>query len=230
MMPNIKLEKQELHSREREISKIEIGVVDAGFEIGKLLAEIRDHKLYEAEGIRSWSEYCRSGRVDLSKRRCDQLISTARISARLPKTFTDGTDIKWSLRGMEQLARLESHDAKRVAKRVVRHAEKTKEELTGALIKHFVDVDAGVARRQAEKVENKARERAKHQEEHSQLSHHVEALKKEIMLRKRVFELVADDTAQWDELTRKSNRDIDELIDSLRTTATIVENAAKRNR
>lgn len=64
-----KATKEELHKLEREIQEVEGRFFEDFYYIGIRLKEIRENRLYEAEGFESWAEYCRSDRLEIQKSR-----------------------------------------------------------------------------------------------------------------------------------------------------------------
>jgi hypothetical protein len=121
---------------------------------GMRLKEIRDKRLYRADGFATWEGYCRE-RWEWSAERARQLIVASEYRAVLPpppdislaptNCWTEGT--------VRELTRLGStSDAARVADKVVRALEQSKApggklkgmKLTQSLVRKFVDEDLGV--------------------------------------------------------------------------------------
>lgn len=125
----------------------------------------------------------------------------------------------WSSHAVDELAKLpETKDAVRVAKKVAKHVQETGEKLTANLVKTFVESDNGVARKKAEKVEAKAREREKRDEEETLLVHHLEEFLKVAGQYRRVFEAVTD-VHQWTEADRQSRDIVKRLAGELEAIA-----------
>lgn len=125
---------------EREIN-------DAAYEawvyVGQRLAEIREKKLYENAGFKTWPEYCRSERIELDHRRANEKIQTSTLRKKLPKPSANGASHEWNERQVRELLKCETiKDAVRVAKAAIANAKKTKSRVTASMIAEIRDSDA----------------------------------------------------------------------------------------
>jgi hypothetical protein len=148
----IPVTKEALHTEERSIQDHAGRVFEDFYEIGKSLEQIKANHLYKAETngsgqpFRSWSEYCKSGRLEYRTAHADNLIKAAEYRPLLADIPTAVGN--WGERTVRELTRLpEQRDAGRVSKKIVKHIEKTGDRLTAPLVKRFVDEDLGKPRK-----------------------------------------------------------------------------------
>ncbi len=119
--------------------------------VGLALKEIKDNRLYEADGHDDWGEYLKSAnnRFGLSRSYADELIGSAELRKKLPDIVpaTGGNDgmAGWTERSIRQLKKLKTDEqAKRVAAQVVQAVKDDGEKLTSTLVGKFVDEALGV--------------------------------------------------------------------------------------
>lgn len=144
-------------------SKLEVlerEIREAGYEaffyIGQRLLEIRQKRLYEEAGYKSWSSYCGAGRIDVSKSQADIYIRSSELRPKLGTIVPNSEG--WGIGQMRELAKCETdNDAKRVAKNVIAHAKKTGEKVTAKLIAQLRDGETSKPARAMAKQLNDAR-------------------------------------------------------------------------
>jgi hypothetical protein len=123
---------------ERLETEINTEAFEAFYHIGQKLLHIKQQRLYEEAGFKSWSSYCASGRIDYGKRQADQYI---RASGLRPKLGNSGSHT-WSVKEVCELCKCETdNDAKRVAKKAISLAKKSGERVTAKLIAKVRDGD-----------------------------------------------------------------------------------------
>ena len=124
---------------ERIEEEINAEAFEAFYHIGQKLLDIRENRRYEAAGFKSWTAYCKAGRLDYKKAQADHYIQASELRPKLPTNcgheFTESH--------MRELCKCETdRDAKRVAKKAIARAKKTGERVTAKLIAMVRD-DAG---------------------------------------------------------------------------------------
>ena len=75
-----------LEALEQEIRDAEY---EAFFYIGQRLLEIRQKRLYEHAGYKSWSAYCAAGRLEFKKSAADRYIQASVLRPKLPPSTAD---------------------------------------------------------------------------------------------------------------------------------------------
>jgi len=139
-----------MNKRKLEVVEAEIqeASYEAFFYVGQRLLEIKRDRLFEQEDFKSWDAYCRAGRLDYKKAQADVYIraSTLRKVDGFPSSAND-----WTVHQLQELAKCETdNDAKRVAKKVISHAKKTKERVTAKLIASIRDGETSKPAKQLE--------------------------------------------------------------------------------
>lgn len=124
---------QDLETLEKEINS---EAFEAFYHIGQKLLTIKTQRLYEAAGFKSWSAYCTSGRIDYQRSHAERLIRAAELRPKLsPIGIQD-----WSERMLRELAKCETdNDAKRVATKAIKLADKQGVNVTAKLIAQVRD-------------------------------------------------------------------------------------------
>ena len=128
-----------------EILETEINseAFEAFYHIGQKLLQIKQDRLFEQAGFKSWSAYCASGRIDYGKSQANDYIRASEMRPKLT-----GIPVSFTVDQMLQLCKCETDtDAKRVAKKAISLAKKTGERVTAKLIKRVRDGDTGQAKR-----------------------------------------------------------------------------------
>ena len=107
-------------------SEINSEAFEAFYHIGQNLLEIKRGSLYEEVGFKTWKSYCASGRIDYGVSYADRII---RCSDLRPKIGTIvPIDRDWTQHQMLELCKCETDtDAKRVARKAIALAKKTKQ-------------------------------------------------------------------------------------------------------
>lgn len=207
-----------LHVVEDEINDVGKRVFEDFYYIGQRLQQIRDERLYQSEGFKSWSSYCKSGRIEHSKQHADRMIRHAELRPMLADVEPVGST--WAERSLRELAKLpEKNDAKRVSKKIATHLKKNPEtKLTSALVKEFVESDTGVARKRAEAVEAKLNAKHKTEQEESQLAHHIKEFLRMARDYRKAFEAVTS-VEDWQDADRQSPDSAKRLADELEAIA-----------
>jgi len=226
-MAIIKATKTELHKRESEIAEVEGRMYEDHYYIGIRLAEIKQHRLYEAEGFKTWDAYCKSERLSVRKTQANELIRTSEIRPVLDEIpsngKTTGAPVVWSHRTVCELAKLdEKSDVKRVSKKIATKLKKEPDtKLTPKLVKQVVEEDIGITRKKAEKSERNRREKEGRVEKESQL---VNRLKEFLSISgryRKTFEAVTD-VNDWEDADRESRGIAKRLADELETIASFL--------
>jgi len=128
---------------ERIEKKINAMAYEAFYGIGQELLDIRENRRYEEAGFKSWTAYCKAGRLDYGKSQADRYIQASQLRPALPPI-----DGNFTVGQMRELCKCQTErDAKRVAKKSIALAKRTGERVTAKLIAQVRDGDGedGVA-------------------------------------------------------------------------------------
>jgi len=140
-----------LVNAEERIRDAEHDVARGFFSIGESLKTIRDLELWKQSGVANWNEYCKSGRVDFSKRHANSLIrafENRKLLAELPEVGNRFPS--WTISTVNELNRMRlPTDIKRVSRKVAVKVGKG-ERFTTKLVRRLVDYDLGVTERRKE--------------------------------------------------------------------------------
>jgi hypothetical protein len=149
---------ERLHALEKEICE----GLEEFYHTGRRLKEIRDNKLYEADGYPTWEDYCRD-RWQWSRDYTYKLIRASEYRALLPgvdkKSTSRGSD--WTESSVRELTRIEDKkEAARVAKKIIDKVEKTEgAKLTSGFVRAVVDEELGIDRAaKAREAKSKAKD------------------------------------------------------------------------
>jgi hypothetical protein len=100
----------ELERIEKEINTESF---EAFYHIGQKLLDVKKHHRYEEAGFKSWTAYCKAGRLDYKRTQADHYIQASELR---PKLVTI-CDHEFTESHMRELCKCETErDAKRVAK------------------------------------------------------------------------------------------------------------------
>lgn len=125
---------QDLETLEKEINS---EAFEAFYHIGQKLLAIKTQRLYEAAGFSTWLAYCKSGRVDYSKPHADRYIRASELRGKL-KHGSDSDP--FTLEQVLELCKCETdNDAKRVATKAIKLADKQNVKVTAKLIAQVRD-------------------------------------------------------------------------------------------
>jgi len=134
----------ELEAQERRVRKAMSEFSEDFYLIGTELKPIRDSQppLWKRGGFRSWSDYCKSGRLDITDRRwADKLIRAADVRPLLPKISDAHGASTWTERSVRELLRMRDNEGiRRVANKVATRIRKG-DRLTSTLVKELVETD-----------------------------------------------------------------------------------------
>lgn len=158
-------EKKPLTLKEEEQSILEARVqqLESWVQIAFSFARIKEHKKYREAGFESFYAYVDAGRLPYSRPHVKRLLAEWQIriviseieNAQGLTKAPPGALMKWPENAVRPLAKKELTDNKRALKKVIRqivkHCKKHNEKPTNRLVKEFVDVELGVARRRTEK-------------------------------------------------------------------------------
>ena len=129
--------------RLRECEKIVMESFEEFVKVGVALKEIRDDKLYLAEGWESFPEYTKQ-KWNWTAGHCHEIITSAQIRLQIPAPRARGVP-GWTEFSVRQLKRLPGHaKVKTVAKKVCALVEKKRVPLTSSMVRQFVDDELGI--------------------------------------------------------------------------------------
>lgn len=147
-------------STETRLEVLEREINDAAHEawvyVGQRLFEIREKRMYEELGYKTWTAYCASGRLEYNKGNADKQIRSSQLRIAMGNNITHHLGYLHCL----ELGKCETtRDAVRVAKKAIAQAKKTNSRVTASLIAEIRDGDGetGKASAQAEKTLDAAR-------------------------------------------------------------------------
>lgn len=124
---------QELEKLEKEINA---EAFEAFYHVGQKLLAIKRAEGWREAGFKSWAAYCASGRIDYGKSQADRYIQSAELRPKLPQNLRHD----WTQYQLLELCKCETDtDAKRVAKKAISLAKKTKQRVTAKLIAEVRD-------------------------------------------------------------------------------------------
>jgi hypothetical protein len=122
--------------------------------VGLALKEIRDDRLYEADGHKTFDAYLKSrgNEFGIQKRYANDLIGSAELRTKLPAVVgatgahhDEGAG--WTERSVRELKRLPTTGrAKSVATQVIKEVERNGAKLTSTVVRKFVDRALGIVR------------------------------------------------------------------------------------
>jgi len=120
--------------------------------VGMALKEIRDDRLYEADGITSWGAYMVSAvhRFGIKRRYADELISSAELRMALPdipgaSSAGSANQSGWSELAVRPLKKLKTTgQAKTVAAKIIKAVKDNGEKVTSTLVGKFVNAELDI--------------------------------------------------------------------------------------
>lgn len=176
---------------ERLETEINTEAFEAFYHIGQKLLRIKTERLYESAGFSSWSQYCKSGRIEYATAQADNYIRASELREKLPAPTQVGD---WNIKSVLELCKCETdNDAKRVAKKAIAHAIKTGERVTARLIAEIRDGAEETGR-----ADKKLEERLAA----ASLEKHLDKLADVLVDWRKSLEQIASE--QWDEVSTRT--------------------------